>query len=275
MKGDDKTLRLNKINIIKGFSLGMSTKTKSLSALAHTFSIYEIEKTLIYNFIQENDIDCSQSCYISNYLSGFTPNTKLLNSIAALNHSRIEEIAVDMELLMPAEDKKTNGAFFTPEYIVDYIISSLAPQENAKIIDPSCGSGAFLIGIIRYFINRYNKSVYNTVKENIFGADILEYNIRRSKLLIVLFAAMRGENVSENDIHIYTTDSLRHEWTHQFDYVVGNPPYVKFQDLDETERSFLFENYQTTKTGTYNLYFAFFELGLRLLNNEGYGTPHF
>lgn len=247
----------------------MSTKTKSLSALAHTFSIYEIEKTLIYNFIQENDIDCSQSCYISNYLSGFTPNTKLLNSIAALNHSRIEEIAVDMELLMPAEDKKTNGAFFTPEYIVDYIISSLAPQENAKIIDPSCGSGAFLIGIIRYFINRYNKSVYNTVKENIFGADILEYNIRRSKLLIVLFAAMRGENVSENDIHIYTTDSLRHEWTHQFDYVVGNPPYVKFQDLDETERSFLFENYQTTKTGTYNLYFAFFELGLRLLNNEG------
>lgn len=252
-------------------------KEASLTTLAHSFSVDEIEKTLIFYFIQENGIDYSQSSYISNYLFGFTPNTILLNSVAALKHRKIEEIVVDMELLMPAEDKKTNGAFFTPQYIVDYIISSLAPREDAKVIDPSCGSGAFLLGIIRYYINTHNKSVRNIVNENLYGADILEYNTRRSKLLIILFAIMNGEIVSENDIHIYTADSLRCKWPYQFDVVVGNPPYVKFQDLDDITRTFLLESYQTTKMGTYNLYFAFFELGLNILNEEGklgYITPN-
>lgn len=252
-------------------------KEASLTTLTHSFSVDEIEKTLVFNFIQENGIDYSQSCYISNYLSDFTPNTSLLNSIAALKHNKIEEIVVDMELLMPAEDKKTNGAFFTPQYIVDFIITNLAPQENAKVIDPSCGSGAFLLGIIRYFINTFKKSVRDIVNDNLYGADILEYNTRRSKLLIILFAIMNGEIVSENDIHIYTADSLRCEWPYQFDMVVGNPPYVKFQDLDDTTRNFLFESYQTTKLGTYNLYFAFFELGLKLLKKDGklgYITPN-
>ena len=252
-------------------------KEASLTTLTHSFSVDEIEKTLVFNFIQENGIDYSQSCYIYNYLSDFTPNTSLLNSIAALKHNKIEEIVVDMELLMPAEDKKTNGAFFTPQYIVDFIITNLAPQENAKVIDPSCGSGAFLLGIIRYFINTSKKSVRDIVNDNLYGADILEYNTRRSKLLIILFAIMNGEIVSENDIHIYTADSLRCEWPYQFDMVVGNPPYVKFQDLDDTTRNFLFESYQTTKLGTYNLYFAFFELGLKLLKKDGklgYITPN-
>ena len=252
-------------------------KEASLTTLTHSFSVDEIEKTLVFNFIQENGIDYSQSCYIYNYLSDFTPNTSLLNSIAALKHNKIEEIVVDMELLMPAEDKKTNGAFFTPQYIVDFIITNLAPQENAKVIDPSCGSGAFLLGIIRYFINTFKKIVRDIVNDNLYGADILEYNTRRSKLLIILFAIMNGEIVSENDIHIYTADSLRCEWPYQFDMVVGNPPYVKFQDLDDTTRNFLFESYQTTKLGTYNLYFAFFELGLKLLKKDGklgYITPN-
>lgn len=252
-------------------------KEVSLTTLTNVFSIDKIEKALIFNFIKENGIDYSQSYYISTYLSDFTPDETLLKSIAALNHRKIEEIVVDMELLMPTEDKKTNGAFFTPQYIVDFIVSTLAPQESAKVIDPSCGSGAFLLGIIRYYINKYHKSIDSIIKENLYGVDIIEYNIRRSKLLIILFAIMNGEIVNEGDIHIYTTDSLRCEWPHKFDAVVGNPPYVKFQDLDDTTRTFLLESYQTTKIGTYNLYFAFFELGLRLLNEEGklgYITPN-
>lgn len=252
-------------------------KEVSLNTLIKNFSVDEIEKNLIYNFIQENGIDYSQSAYISNYLLGFKPNETLVVNIRSLNHKKIEEIVVDMELLMPSEDKKTNGAFFTPQYIVDYIISNVAPQEKSKVIDPSCGSGAFLLGIIRYFVNTFNKSISDIVKDNLYGADILEYNARRSKLLIILYAIMNQEIIDEGDIHIYTADSLRCSWPCKFDYVVGNPPYVKFQDLDDTTRNFLFESYQTTKLGTYNLYFAFFELGLSLLTEDGklgYITPN-
>lgn len=252
-------------------------KETTLNTLINDFSVDEIEKNLIYNFVQENGIDYSPSCYISNYLSDFEPNENLITSIKSLNHKRIEEIVVDMELLMPSEDKKTNGAFFTPQYIVDYIITNIAPQESSKVIDPSCGSGAFLLGIIRYYTNTFHKSIESIIKENLYGADILEYNTRRSKLLIILFALMNGEIVNEGDIHIYTADSLRCNWPHKFDAVVGNPPYVKFQDLDDVTRSFLLNSYQTTQLGTYNLYFAFFELGLKLLGDEGklgYITPN-
>lgn len=252
-------------------------KEVSLNTLIKSFSVDEIEKNLIYNFIQENGINYSLSTYISNYLMGFEPNETLITNIKSLNHNKIEEIVVDMELLMPTEDKKTNGAFFTPQYIVDYIISNVSPQEKSKVIDPSCGSGAFLLGIIRYYVNKFGKSITDIVKENLYGADILEYNTRRSKLLLILYAIMNGEIVDEGDIHIYTADSLRCTWPCKFDYVVGNPPYVKFQDLDDATRTFLFESYQTTKLGTYNLYFAFFELGLKLLNEDGklgYITPN-
>lgn len=59
--------------------------------------------------------------------------------------------------------------------------------------------------------------------------------------------------------------------------MVGNPPYVKFQDLDGETRTFLLKSYKTTKLGTYNLYFAFFELGLNILKDNGklgYITPN-
>lgn len=252
-------------------------KEISLTALANNYSVDNIEKNLIYNFVTENSIDYSQSCYITNYLYNFTPNEKLVSQIKKLNHKKIEEIVVDMELLMPSEDKKTNGAFFTPQYIVDYIIQNVAPNEESKVIDPSCGSGAFLLGIIRYYRNTFKKRICDIVRENLYGADILVYNTRRSKLLIILYALMNGEIIDEGDIHIYTADSLRCDWPNKFDAVVGNPPYVKFQDIDDATRTFLLESYQTTKLGTYNLYFAFFELGLSLLNESGrlgYITPN-
>lgn len=252
-------------------------KEVSLMTLTNLYSVDEIEKNIIYNFVTENNIDYSQSCYIVKYLSDFLPNEALVSQIKMLNHKEIEEIVVDMELLMPSEDKKTNGAFFTPQYIVDYIIQNVAPNEDSKVIDPSCGSGAFLLGIIRYYLNAYKKSICDIIRENLYGADILEYNTRRSKLLIILYALMNGELIDEGDIHIYTADSLRCDWPYKFDAVVGNPPYVKFQDLDEITRTFLLESYQTTKLGTYNLYFAFFELGLTLLNEKGklgYITPN-
>lgn len=252
-------------------------KEITLRILVNNFSINDIEKCLILNFLKENNIDYSLSAYIFNYLSGFNPDEKLVDAIKCLRHNKLEDIVVDMELLLPAEDKKTNGAFFTPQYIVDYIISNIAPLEKSRVIDPSCGSGAFLLGIIRYYEKTYHKSIVSIIKDNLYGVDILEYNARRSKLLIMLYALMKDNIIKEEDMHVYVADSLKSKWSHKFDVVVGNPPYVKFQDLDDITRNFLFKTYQTTRLGTYNLYFAFFELGLNLLDEGGklgYITPN-
>lgn len=252
-------------------------KEAILNKLISNYSIDEIEKCMVYNFLQANRIDYTHSHYISNYISGFEANHELTTRISALNHNKLEDIVADMELLIPPEDKKINGAFFTPQYIVDYIITNIAPHKSSKIIDPSCGSGAFLLGIIRYYVKEFHKSVTDIIKENLYGIDILAYNTRRSRLLIMLYALMQGEIIEEENIKVYTADSLKYEWPNKFDAVIGNPPYVKFQDLNNLTRNFLTTSYQTTRTGTYNLYFAFFELGLKLLNDNGrlgYITPN-
>lgn len=86
-----------------------------------------------------------------------------------------------------------------------------------------------------------------------------------------------SESISVSQMNLFCYDSLKHRWKENFEAVVGNPPYVKFQDTDDDTRTFFMSNYRTTQFGRYNLYFAFFELGLRILNPNGklgYITPN-
>ncbi|MCL1937683.1 MAG: N-6 DNA methylase [Candidatus Azobacteroides sp.] len=174
-----------------------------------------------------------------------------------------------MELLIPDNDRKVNGAFFTPTYIVDYIIDEIKPKENDRNIDPSSGCGAFLVGLVEYYHKQYNKSIRKTVRENLFGADILLYNIERAKRLLSIYALQYSEILEETDFNLYHRDSLRYHWTEKYDNVVGNPPYVKFQDLSNENREYLINHWDTCEKGTFNLYFAFFELGYNILKENG------
>ena len=249
----------------------------NISTLLKRFSIEEIEKQLIYNYIIVNNLDYTQSAFLVEYFNNYIASESLSKSIEELNHYSFEDITNDMELLIPVKDRKTNGAFFTPSYIVDYIIETVNPQYNNKVIDLSCGSGAFILGLLKYYVSNHKKTVIQCIKDNIYGVDILDYNIKRCKLLIVLFGLIHNEIVVEEDINIHVADSLKKKWEMKFDVVVGNPPYVKFQDLDENVRDYLLNNWETTKLGTYNLYFAFFELGLKVLKENGklgYITPN-
>ena len=68
------------------------------------------------------------------------------------------------------EVRKAGGVYYTPEYIVDYIVDNTVgekikgktPKEiaNIKIVDPACGSGSFLIGAYKYLLN-YHREYYS------------------------------------------------------------------------------------------------------------------
>ena len=238
----------------------------TIRSLIKEFSIRDIEKQLILHYLNAHNMNFAQSSYLMDYLNGFDAPNELSEKVSQLNHTDLLQIANDMELLIPKEDKKTNGAFFTPSYIVDYIIETVHPQIHETSVDLSCGSGAFILGLLRYYTSTYNISVEQCIKRNIFGVDILSYNVERCKLLIIVFGLSKNEIINVDDIHVFQADSLKKEWNNKFDVIVGNPPYVKFQDLDDNTRSFLLNHCETTKLRTYNLYFAFFELGLKLLS---------
>lgn len=248
-----------------------------LNEMVKSYNLNDIETHLVYSFLNSNMLDYSKNEILNNYFIDFKENSKLYIDTFNLEISTIKELENYLELLIPAEDRKFNGAFFTPNYIVDFIINEVKPNENDKNLDPSCGCGAFLIGLAEYYKNTFKKSVKKTVQENIFGSDILYYNIHRAKLLLTIFALQNEENLEENDFNLYHQDSLKAKWNNEFDTVVGNPPYVKFQDLSDENRAYLTKNWSSIEGGTFNLYFAFFELGHKLLTPTGklgYITPN-
>ena len=248
-----------------------------LNQLIQTQDLESLEKHLIYTFLKNNNLDYKQSPILTTYFNNFEQNTTLYFETEALNISNIKELENHLELIIPVFDRKLNGAFFTPDYIIDFIINEVKPKESDKNLDPSCGCGAFLVGLTDYYRKTFKKKIRDVIKENIYGSDILEYNIHRTKLILTIYALQYDEFLFETDFNLYHQDSLKANWNLQFDNVVGNPPYVKFQDLSDESRDYLTKNWTTVKGGTFNLYFAFFELGYKLLKptgHLGYITPN-
>lgn len=248
-----------------------------INDLIASHEINLIEKHLIYAFIENNNLETSKSPIISNVLADFSVDPKIYLLVSTLEIKDLKLLENYLELLIPKNDRKVNGAFFTPTYIVDFIIKEVAPENNDKCLDPSCGCGAFLIGLVEYYQKTFNKSVKKIINENIYGSDILDYNVNRSKIILSLFALLNNEIIEESDFNIYHQDSLKAKWSNKFEIVVGNPPYVKFQDLSDNNRFFLMNNWKSIENGTFNLYFAFFELGHKLLTTNGklgYITPN-
>ena len=258
--------------------------TKKITELLKSWDTEEIERHCIFNYLKNNKINYSNSVFLSNYLNDFEEIKPLSNKINILNIKSIKDLENSLELIIPVDDRKLNGAFFTPDYIVDFIIENITPKENETNLDPSCGCGAFFVGLLKYYKTKYNKNIKDTIRENIFGTDLMTYNIRRTKLILSLFALENNEILEEDDFNLLIQDSIRTDWRHvfnkenyKFDNIIGNPPYVKFQDLTDDNRNYLAKNFKTIKNGTFNLYFAFFELGYRLIKDTGklgYITPN-
>ena len=248
-----------------------------LNDLIKSYDLLEIEIHLFFSYLTARRIDFSENSILTTYFAGLKLNEDLSVEVLKLEISTIKELENYLEMLIPLSDRKLNGAFFTPTYIVDFIINEISPTENDRNLDPSCGCGAFLIGLADYYKNTLKKSIKKSIRENIVGSDILDYNIYRAKLLLTIYALQNHENLEENDFNLYVQDSLKTQWKKKYDNIVGNPPYVKFQDLPEESRSYLTDNWTTIDGGSFNLYFAFFELGYKLLTTTGklgYITPN-
>jgi type I restriction-modification system DNA methylase subunit len=79
------------------------------------------------------------------------------------------------------EVRKAGGVYYTPEYIVEYIVQNtvgkriegLTPEEikNIKILDPACGSGSFLIGAYSYLLDYHHKWYSKNQKDKTYQAD--------------------------------------------------------------------------------------------------------
>ncbi|MDN5100351.1 N-6 DNA methylase [Aliarcobacter butzleri] len=156
---------------------------------------------------------------------------------------------------------------------------------NLKILDPACGSGAFLNQALEYLIKEH-KQLQNdlaligdlfssyTVEEsvlehNLYGVDINEDAVEIAKLSLWLRTAQRGRALTNlNDKIVCANSLLEMPFSeNSFDVVIGNPPYVRQEMIKEIKPQ-LQEKY-ITYTSTSDLYVYFYELSYRLLKQNG------
>ena len=93
------------------------------------YDLNKIGQHLVFSFIENKKLDYSESPILSTYFKGFFRDQKLYFDISALYISDLKELENYIELLIPKDDRKVNGAFFTPTYIVNFIIKMVTPTE--------------------------------------------------------------------------------------------------------------------------------------------------
>ena len=104
----------------------------------------------------------------------------------------VEFISNVYESFIGKENQDKSGVYYTPLFLVDYILSQTVQKQlteakntNCKVLDPSCGSGVFLVESLRKLIEQYllnnpniergskqfKSDIIKIVEENIFGID--------------------------------------------------------------------------------------------------------
>ena len=261
---------------------------KIIKELKDKYEIKDIETAFIVSYVSTNGIAVKNNLLIKSIIENEREKTIEIRKIISRYFKEISlfDLVRVFELLIPEEDKRTNGAFFTPRLITSFITSETITSKDSKICDPSCGCGAFLIEAANKIYLDFGESIINIIRNNLYGIDIADYSIRRARILLTLLALEKNEDVREINFNIQQNDSLQADWNELFpevlqkggfDVVIGNPPYVKFQDLPNNLRKRLYENWLTLRQGSYNLYFAFFEVGIKILKDDGilgYITPN-
>lgn len=141
-----------------------------------------------------------------------------LNNLDLFNLER-DLIGDAYEIFIGDAIKGQSGQFFTPQNAAEALVKMVAPDPDAKIVDPACGAGGFLIASIRY----WNKLNVNYSRNNLYGVDKDGYLTRLAKIHL----ACMGQDTKT----IKCADSLA--WDEKilgtcnanFDIVMTNPPF--------------------------------------------------
>jgi SAM-dependent methyltransferase len=177
------------------------------------------------------------------------------------------------------DKKKLYGQVYTPSFIVTKILDEVGFTSTdvlgKKVLDPACGDGRFLIEIVKRIVNM---SPLEDLEKNlscVYGWDIDENAVEECKRNLDCIVQPLGICIEWNITVKNALYQLPHlgllstEAPEFFDFIVGNPPYIRIQLLKETERKFIQRYYEFCNTGSTDVYMAFFELAYRLLSPDG------
>lgn len=115
------------------------------------------------------------------------------------------------EGLLTGKEKKSLGQVYTPFEIIDKMINEVFNIKNidstAKILDPSCGGGYFLIGLYKYISRAHPDFDKRSIVENmLFGIDIDDFSIFLSKMGLIFHTGLDNIKFNINKGDFLTDD---------------------------------------------------------------------
>jgi methylase of polypeptide subunit release factors len=177
------------------------------------------------------------------------------------------------------EKKKLLGQIYTPLYIVEKILGHSGFYEadltEAQILDPACGDGRFLVPVAAHIIENTPKETLKDSLLQLHGWDIDPGAIAACRQNLDQLTAPLGISVEWN-LRVCNALNQKHS-PRKFDFIIGNPPYIRIQHLEESQRNFIRNEYAFCRSGSTDAYVAFFELASVLLKKNGvcgYITPN-
>jgi hypothetical protein len=182
----------------------------------------------------------------------------------------------------PSSDDGTgsHGEVFTRPWVVELILDLagyIADNDLAALraVEPACGSGAFLVPMARRLsesCRQHGRSIKEAT-EAIHAVDLNAEHVESARVAVVGTLIDEGWRTAQ-------ARKLAKSWVHEADfilgpdltgtadYVLGNPPYVRPEEV-EASRLLAYRRACPTMGGRADLFIAFFEMGLRALKREG------
>ncbi|MHA1669429.1 MAG: Eco57I restriction-modification methylase domain-containing protein [Promethearchaeota archaeon] len=254
--------------------------------------------TCLRNFIERYEKDKLQNqsgkkkngiVYTPQYIADFITN----NVFKIYFGDKIKEMEWLQRCFSGQFDKLSIIDFFNEqEEETKYLVWKHVSQ--MKILDPSCGSGRFLLSVANFLLELYKILSINLsideikryiIEHNVYGVEIEKDALlaTKARLLIWYFNSdleLRELNTNENINSIIETSQLKFQIFHSdyllkfnmkpFDIILGNPPYIENKKIEDME----YKNKLKIFDSAYRLYdlsILFIEKSMELLKqNQGY-----
>ena len=123
---------------------------------------------------------------------------------------------------------KLRGGYYTPDKISEFIAEWAIRTTTDSVLEPSCGDGSFLNAVT----TRYRElgATDEKIRENILGIELDDAEAKK--------ATQYGTTVVCKDFFTYYQEKI--EGQTQFDVIVGNPPFIRYQHFTEEYRKIAF-----------------------------------